>query len=55
MTTITFTLEEMNAPQLARLYKLLVALYRLDEAEKVYQAGLANCGPQAFCEEVARA
>lgn len=52
---ITFDLERMNAAELARLYKLLIALYRMDDADKVYQAGIINCGHKDFCEEVARA
>lgn len=50
---ITFDLNRMNATQLAKLYKLLIALYRHDDAEKVYQAGVINCGPLEFCQEVA--
>lgn len=55
MNTITFNLDGMSPSQLARLYKLLVALYRLGDAELVYDVGCANCGPLAFCEEVAKA
>ena len=51
---ITFDLNKMNSVQLARLYKLLIALFRLDDADLVYAAGVANCGAKEFCEEVAR-
>ena len=52
---ITFNLSEMNAIQLAKLYKFLVNMWRMDDAALVYAAGVANCGEAEFCYEVARA
>lgn len=52
---ITFNLSEMNAVQLAKLYKFLVATWRQEEAELVYEAGIANCGAAEFAYEIARA
>lgn len=52
---IRFNLSSMNAVQLAKLYKLLLSLFRIDEAHEVYEAGVANCGNEEFCIEVARA
>ena len=52
---ITFDLDSMNGVQLAKLYKLLIALYREDDATLVYAAGVATCGEQYFCREVALA
>lgn len=51
---IKFYLDGMNAVQLAMLYKLLVRLHRLDDADLVYNAGVANCGERDFCYEVAK-
>ena len=52
---ITFKLSEMNAIQLAKLYKFLVNMWRMNGAALVYAAGVANCGEAEFCYEVARA
>lgn len=52
---ITLNLSEMNAVQLAKLYKFLVNMWRQDDAALVYAAGVANCGAEEFCCEVARA
>ncbi len=54
-SSITFHLSSMNAVQLAKLYKLLLSLFRMDEAHDVYEIGVANCGAEEFCLEVARA
>lgn len=52
---ITFRFSSMNTVQLAKLYKFLLSLYRVDDAAEVYAAGVANCGAEEFCQEVARA
>lgn len=52
---ITFNPQSMNAVQLAKLYKFLISVHRLDDAMTVYAAGVANCGEAEFCYEVARA
>ncbi len=52
---IIFAYSAMNARQLAKLYKFLVSVDRVDDAEIVYEAGIANCGAADFCYEVARA
>lgn len=52
---ITFKLSEMNAVQLARLYKLLVNMWQMDKATLVYEAGCANCGAAEFAFEIAKA
>ena len=54
-TVITFTPSTMNAVQLAKLYKFLISIHRLDDAQVVYEAGVANCGAADFCCEVSRA
>lgn len=51
---ITIDLEHLTAQQLARLYVALLAMYLSIDADTVYQAGVANCGAQAFAEEIAR-
>jgi|WetSurMetagenome_2_1015567.scaffolds.fasta_scaffold178443_2 hypothetical protein len=52
---ITFDLHQMNPVQLAKLYKLLLSLYRIDDAKLVYEAAIINCGAMDFCEEVSKA
>ncbi len=52
---ITFTPSEMNAVQLAKLYKFLVSMWRMDDAALVYEAGCANCGAAEFAFEIAKA
>ena len=52
---ITFDLSSMNGIQLAKLYKLLIALYCVDDAALVYAAGIVICGQKDFCREVALA
>ncbi len=52
---ITFTPSTMSAVQLAKLYKFLISMHRIDDAQVVYEAGIANCGAADFCYEVARA
>lgn len=51
--TIEFRLTSLNATQLAMLYKFLLSMYRIDEADTVYAAGASNCGEKDFCRELA--
>lgn len=51
---ITFDLSEMNPVQLSKLYRLLIALHRIDDAKLVFEQAESLCGASDFCEEVAK-